>query len=355
MMRHIYLFAVWFQVLGLGQSIPESLDGALDKVWQIPQKDGSLRSMTHSEALKEALEYEAEKDFNARKFNKIRFFLYTPDHPTEPVEIDKNKPETLNQSTFNNKYPTRFMIHGWNGGYNTTENRLIREALLLQGRTRQFNFIAVDWSVYAESNLYISSQKSVSKAGRIIAEFIDWLHDYGKLSFDNLALYGHSLGAHVAGFTGKNVKGGKIHTIIGLDPAMPLFEYGNVKGRLAETDAKYVESIHTNGGTLGFHQPIGRASFYPNGGRNQPGCGLNVGCSHGRSVEFLAEALALSEKNRFVSSRCKEFDAIKDASCKRKINSRIGVRLGNPNNSFYAKGIYYLETNSKSPYGIKDS
>jgi hypothetical protein len=28
----------------------------------------------------------------------------------------------------------------------------------------------------------------------------------------------------------------------------------------------YVEIIHTNGGTLGFGEPIGQADFYPNGG-----------------------------------------------------------------------------------------
>lgn len=53
--------------------------------------------------------------------------------------------------------------------------------------------------------------------------------------------------------------------IVGLDPASPLFKYDDVDGRLAETDASYVEVIHTCAGTLGFSKPIGMASFYPNG------------------------------------------------------------------------------------------
>lgn len=51
--------------------------------------------------------------------------------------------------------------------------------------------------------------------------------------------------------------------IVGLDPASPMFNYNDVDDRLAETDASYVEVIHTCAGTLGFSQPLGTASFYP--------------------------------------------------------------------------------------------
>lgn len=75
---------------------------------------------------------------------------------------------------------------------------------------------------------------------------------------------------HVA--AGKKISRGKVGKIIGLDPASPLFKYDDVDGRLAETDASYVEVIHTCAGTLGFSKPIGMASFFPNGGAAQPGC-----------------------------------------------------------------------------------
>lgn len=58
---------------------------------------------------------------------------------------------------------------------------------------------------------------------------------------------------------------GKIGKIIGLDPASPFFKYDDHDGRLTNTDAIYVEAIHTNGGKLGWPQPIGSASFFPNG------------------------------------------------------------------------------------------
>lgn len=92
----------------------------------------------------------------------------------------------------------------------------------------------------------------------------------------NVIIAGHSLGAHIAGLTGKRTNG-KIHAIFGLDPGGPLFSYGAVNDRLAADDAVYTEGIRTNaGGNFGFDVPICHADFYPNWGTAQPGCGLDV-------------------------------------------------------------------------------
>lgn len=64
---------------------------------------------------------------------------------------------------------------------------------------------------------------------------------------------------------GKKITRGKVGKIIGLDPASPFFKYEKVDERIAETDASYVEVIHTCAGTLGMSKPVGIASFYPNG------------------------------------------------------------------------------------------
>jgi len=62
-----------------------------------------------------------------------------------------------------------------------------------------------------------------------------------------------------------------------LDPAGPLFEAQDTRARLDETDAAFVDVIHSNGenlilGGLGSSQPMGHVDFYPNGGRMQKGC-----------------------------------------------------------------------------------
>lgn len=49
---------------------------------------------------------------------------------------------------------------------------------------------------------------------------------------------------------------GRIQVVYALDPAGPLFNLDN-PDRVAHTDGVYVEVMHTNGGVLGFRQPIG--------------------------------------------------------------------------------------------------
>lgn len=92
-----------------------------------------------------------------------------------------------------------------------------------------------------------------------------------------MILAGHSLGAHVAGLTGKRFVGDRqFYAIFGLDPAGPLFSIGNVHERLAANDAMYTEGIRTNADDNGFAEPLCQADFYPNWGFTQPGCGVDV-------------------------------------------------------------------------------
>lgn len=56
-----------------------------------------------------------------------------------------------------------------------------------------------------------------------------------------------------------------------------MFACAHPDARLSETDAEYVEVIHTNGDTFvmggsGSLQRMGTVDFYPNGGWLQPGC-----------------------------------------------------------------------------------
>lgn len=88
-------------------------------------------------------------------------------------------------------------------------------------------------------------------------------------------LVGHSLGAHVAGFAGKEVKkrSSRIYRITGLDPARDPFEKATNDGRLHREDADVVAVVHTDRGARGFVQSIGSIDFFPNNGTSpQPGC-----------------------------------------------------------------------------------
>lgn len=93
------------------------------------------------------------------------------------------------------------------------------------------------------------------------------------MDLSKLIVIGHSLGAHVAGIAGQNVKSGRLSVIIGLDPAYPFFSKTKTDERLSIMDAEYVQVIHTNSGHLSIPYPVGDADFYANYGKGQPGCG----------------------------------------------------------------------------------
>lgn len=99
---------------------------------------------------------------------------------------------------------------------------------------------------------------------------------------DAIHVIGFSLGAHVAGCAGQVVKnrGRMLGRISGLDPASPLFRRQLLREaaqKLDAGDARFVDVIHTDGGALwtdgfGLLGPLGHVDYFPNGGRQQPGC-----------------------------------------------------------------------------------
>lgn len=103
------------------------------------------------------------------------------------------------------------------------------------------------------------------KAASALAELIDGLIEAG-LKSNDLIIVGHSLGAHIAGIAGKKIsKLNKIGSIVGLDPAAILFNVNHTELRLANTDAEYVQIIHTDtdGGrfALGIDKPFGHGMY----------------------------------------------------------------------------------------------
>ncbi|KAF7277653.1 hypothetical protein GWI33_001001, partial [Rhynchophorus ferrugineus] len=88
-------------------------------------------------------------------------------------------------------------------------------------KSDNINLVGVDWNKLARQP-YLYSVASTSFVGQEIANFIQNLKIYP----GNIHLIGHSLGSHVAGFTGKEIfksTGQKIGRISALDPAGPHF------------------------------------------------------------------------------------------------------------------------------------
>lgn len=91
---------------------------------------------------------------------------------------------------------------------------------------------------------------------------------------------GHSLGAHVCGFSGKTLGDNVVDGIIGMDAAGPIFEVNSAKARLNINDAKKVQLFHTNYEFLGIEKPVGNFDIYVNGGSYQHCGGVVSLCSH---------------------------------------------------------------------------
>jgi pimeloyl-ACP methyl ester carboxylesterase len=288
-------------------------------------------------------EPEPEPFFNAP--NDVIFRLFTRRNPTAPQTITFNNAGSLTGSQFNAAHPTRFIIHGWNNDGGSPINTQIRTAYINRA---EFNVITVDWGRGAHTVNYISARNRVNEVGPHLARFIDWVNQVTGTPFTRMSVIGHSLGGHTAGITGKRVTRGRLHTVVALDPALPLFSMNAPNERVAPTDAEYVEVIHTNAGLLGFDQPIGIADFYPNWGRSQPGCGIDVAgtCAHGRAFEFFAESINLAR--RFVSTQCASYQQILNQQCTSSGPNRL--MGGDPSQHGLARGVYFVATNSNSPF-----
>ncbi|XP_073819937.1 phospholipase A1-like [Musca autumnalis] len=273
----------------------------------------------------------------------VTYHLYTRQNPTIGNIITTTM-DSLELSNFDVSKPTYIIIHGWTQSYQTNNIQQIAHAAL---GAFDCNAIVIDWP-RARSRDFVSSFAAVPGVGKQLADMIDFLRKFYQMPLENLVIVGHSLGAHVAGYAGKNVESGKLSKIIALDAALPLYSYDKPQKRLAVTDADYVQVIHTSAGKLGFVRPIGHGDFYPNGGQQQPGCDNEIFgfCSHEQSTQYYAEALAL---DNFATIKCENYQQALNRNCGNIFSS---VRMGAVFPGEEASGIYYVPVRNNTPYGV---
>ncbi|XP_055528069.1 lipase member H-like [Wyeomyia smithii] len=323
MAGHIQIFLI--SLLTAAAALP------LDQSWQlVPTSDGFL----HLVNINPYNLPDVDPDEPAPSFvpeEDMVFRLFTRSNPTEPQFLKIGNPSSITGSNYNSAHPTRFDIHGWGGGGHDWAGVALRNAFLAVG---DFNVITVDWSVAASNPNYIAARNQVGPA-------------YAGADPNDIYVTGHSLGGHVAANVGK-AQGGRLHTIISLDPAGPLFSAGQ-DDALSPQDAQYVETIMTNAGLLGIGVPLGQANFYPNEGRTQPGCGIDISgnCVHALATTFYVESIGSTVP--FRSTRCASHDEILEGVC---TPSGPDANMGGEpsNHGRGVEGIYFLTTNGESPF-----
>lgn len=265
----------------------------------------------------------------------------------------------------------------------------MKNALLDQDLNGRASVIVVDWG-RGSLPPYTQAVANIRLVGVITAHVINMLYDQLKLrSLDNVHIIGHSLGAHLSGYAGYALQrdfGLKLGRITGLDPAEPLFTDSDPIVRLDRNDAKYVDVIHTDTvpitqGGLGMPKAIGHVDFYPNGGRDNPGCDAPVdyyinqeegsffwgvqqflSCNHVRSHQYMIESI--KAPCPFTAVTCESYEEFKAGKCFNCTGSdghqciTFGFYSQQSYNQLVGTGALssgqpikaYLKTNSSSPY-----
>lgn len=180
------------------------------------------------------------------------------------------------------------------------------------------------------------------------------------LKINLIILLGHSLGAHLAGQIGRELKNESFYIprITGLDPANPCFYMRNLLRGLSAGDARFTDVVHTNPGTFGKKERIGDVDFYPTGSEDQEyvrGCEprgwieidlfyKGSACSHRRAWQYYAESIVPGNEYNFLPTSCVLDD--KTVNCDPE-----NYPMGFAANASYKKGKFYLNANEECPYG----
>lgn len=159
------------------------------------------------------------------------------------------------------------------------------------------NVLVLDWTRGAGTT-YSVAVANTELVGRQLGLILLEIINLGTLVKD-IHVIGFSLGAHVAGCASEILKKKNLllGRITGLDPASPFFRIHLLREKsrkLDATDAQLVDVIHTDGSEdfadgFGLLKPIGHIDFFPNGGREQPGCNdvkNSVVVSHLRGIYY---------------------------------------------------------------------
>lgn len=66
------------------------------------------------------------------------------------------------------------------------------------------NVCVVDWHAFS-ANLYSAAARSTKHVGRVVGKFLLRMIEFG-MPLDKIAVAGHSMGSHIAGFAGSYLK-----------------------------------------------------------------------------------------------------------------------------------------------------
>ncbi|KYN40362.1 Venom phospholipase A1, partial [Trachymyrmex septentrionalis] len=205
----------------------------------------------------------------------VSITLYTSDIPNGKIVQVNESCNFLNSST-----SVFFMTHGFIANYSNYNLSVVASQLL----KKHYAVFSLDWSDAACYNdpavlnllEYPFAVHNTHQVGDYLASYIESICDTCSVPLKNIALIGHSLGAHISSFAAKKLQTssyGTIPLLIGSDPAAPLFMLNGCENRFCKMDAERVIALHTS--DLGLQKSLGHLDLWFNGGLSQPACGGN--------------------------------------------------------------------------------
>ncbi|XP_012135888.1 pancreatic triacylglycerol lipase isoform X2 [Megachile rotundata] len=305
---------------------------------------------------------------------QTRFLLYTRARRESPDNLQySDNFSSILESRFDATKSLKVIIHGYKGSGSDVGTILIVQALLDMEDT---NVLVLDWTRGAATT-YSAAVANTELVGRQLGLILLDAIGLGSLP-KNIHVIGFSLGAHVAGCASEVLKKRNIllGRITGLDPASPFFRnhlFREKSRKLDATDAQLVDVIHTDGSEdfadgFGLLKPLGHIDFFPNGGREQPGCSdvknsvvvshLNeemltkeLACSHLRAWMFFFESVRMgNESCKFNAWPCPQGrNSYMSGICFPMESTLWSQEMGYRAN-FGPLGIYYLPTREEQPF-----
>ncbi|KAK7059242.1 hypothetical protein SK128_024319 [Halocaridina rubra] len=267
---------------------------------------------------------------DSREKINTRFVIHTRQNPGENGDTFITADvASIDASTFDASKPIKFITHGFiDTGFVGWMMDLVR-AFLSYG---DYNVIRVDWGG-GSLPMYYSASANTRVVGLEIAYLVNFLIDNYGVDPANVHLLGHSLGSHTSGYAGERIAG--LGRITGMDPAGPYYTETPAYIRIDDTDAIFVDNIHTDADHIlmlgyGTEQEMGNLDFYPNSGHDQPGCdpvtiGIEIitdiedgirdlaACSHQRATELYADSLYMPCP--YLARECIDYDSFELGRC----------------------------------------
>lgn len=286
-----------------------------------------------------------------------KFFSFSETKPEEPIELNTETRSNECPHILDRSRRTILLIHGFAsdirtiGGMINIKDRLLDLNKQINERSSSkhqsgqlYNIIFVDWyngaNPYPRFN-YIKAAVNTQVVGKLIARFLLNLQRECNILTSEVDIIAHSLGCHVAGFTGKALRSmnSTLGTIIHLDPVGLCFGtmFGRPEHRLSKDDALDTKAIHVAMNM--FDNPIdgARSNFLVNGGRDQIGCGsqsemINATissttmvydsngsfkpCSHLRAMSLFEDDLSSNSVGcQIVAYECEDFQSFLSGKC----------------------------------------